>query len=185
MEDSMIIEMYWNRNENAIEETDKKYGAYCFSIANNILNNKEDSDECVNDTWLRTWNVIPPKKPERFRIFLAKITRNLSFDKYKMKNALKRSGEMLYILDELSECISGGSSTDDEIEMKLLSESINSFLKIISERDRAIFLRRYFYAETVTKIAEKMNLTPNNVSAVLSRTRIRLREHLTKEGFEI
>lgn len=185
MEDSMIIEMYWNRNESAIEETDKKYGSYCFAVANNILNSKEDSDECVNDTWLRAWNAIPPKKPERFRVFLAKITRNLSFDKYKMKNASRRKGEMLYILDELSECISSGNTADDELDMKLLSESINSFLKTISERDRTVFLRRYFYAEAVTEIAERMYITPNNVSAILARSRAKLREHLTKEGFEI
>ena len=185
MDDSMIIEMYWNRNENAIEETNKKYGKYCFSVANNILNSKEDSDECVNDTWLRTWNVIPPKKPDRFRIFLARITRNLSFDKYKSKNTAKRSGEMLYILDELSECISSGNTTDDEVDMKLLSESINSFLKTVSQRDRAVFLRRYFYAEPVNEIAEKLDITANNASAILSRLRNKLREHLTKEGFEI
>jgi len=185
MEDSMIIEMYWNRNESAIEETDKKYGSYCFAVANNILNSKEDSEECVNDTWLRAWNAIPPKKPERFRVFLARITRNLSFDKYKMKNASRRKGEMLYILDELSECISSGSTADDELDMKLLSESINGFLKTISERDRTVFLRRYFYAEAVTEIAERMSITPNNVSAILARSRAKLREHLTKEGFEI
>lgn len=185
MDDSMIIELYWNRNENAIEETDKKYGNYCFTIANNILNSKEDSDECVNDTWLRTWNVIPPKKPDRFKIFLAKITRNLSFDKYKSKHAAKRSGEMLYILDELSECISDRNTTDDEVDMKLLSESINSFLKANSERDRAVFLKRYFYAMPVAEIADKMNITANNASAILSRLRNKLREHLTKEGFEV
>ncbi len=185
MDDSMIIEMYWNRNENAIEETNKKYGSYCFAIANNILNSKEDSDECVNDTWLRTWNVIPPKKPDRFRIFLARITRNLSFDKYKSRHTSKRNGEMLYILDELSECISGGNTTDDEINMKLLSESINSFLNTVSERDRAVFLRRYFYAMPVAEIADKMDITANNASAILSRLRNKLREHLTREGFDI
>lgn len=185
MDDSMIIEMYWNRNENAIEETNRKYGSYCFTIANNILNSKEDSDECVNDTWLRTWNVIPPKKPDRFRIFLARITRNLSFDKYKARHTAKRSGEMLYILDELSECVSGGNTTDDEVDMKLLSESINSFLKTVSQRDRTVFLRRYFYAMPVTEIAEKLDITANNASAILSRLRNKLREHLTKEGFEI
>ena len=185
MDDGMIIDMYWNRNESAIEETNKKYGSYCFTIANNILNNKEDSDECVNDTWLRTWNVIPPKKPEKFKIFLGKITRNLSFDKYKSKHSSKRNCEMLYILDELSECISGGNTTDKEVEMKLLSECINSFLKTISERDRAVFLKRYFYALTVTEIADKLNITPNNTSAILSRIRNKLREYLVKEGFEI
>ena len=125
MEDSMIIEMYWNRNESAIEETDKKYGSYCFAVANNILNSKEDSDECVNDTWLRAWNAIPPKKPERFRVFLARITRNLSFDKYKMKNASRRKGEMLYILDELSECIPAGNSIEESFDAAELENYID------------------------------------------------------------
>ncbi len=185
MDDSAIIELYWNRNENAIDETNRKYGGYCFAIANGILNSKEDSDECVNDTWLRAWNVIPPKKPERFRIFLAKITRNLSFDKYKRKHTAKRSGEMLYILEELSECVSGGNTTDQELDMMLLSESINAFLNTVSDRDRTVFLRRYFYAQPVGKIAEDMGITANNASAVLLRTRNRLRVHLQKEGFEI
>ncbi len=185
MEDSTIIQLYWNRDESAIGETDKKYGAYCFAIANNILLSREDSDECVNDTWLRAWNVIPPKKPEKFRAFLAKITRNLSFDKYKKANAAKRSQEMQMILDELAECVSGGNTTDEELSYKLLGESINSFLHTLSKRDRSIFISRYFYAESVSKIAGKYNITPNNVSAVLSRTRAKLHEYLVKEGFEI
>jgi len=185
MDDIAIIQLYNNRDQNAITETDKKYGSYCFAVANNILESKEDSEECVNDTWLRTWNSIPPKNPSRFRIFLAKITRNLSFDKYRMANRKKRSGELLYILDELSECVSGGNTTDDELNMILLGESLNKFLKSLTERDRGIFLRRYFYAESVTAIAEKYDMSTNNVSAVLSRTRAKLKTHLIKEGFEV
>lgn len=185
MDDTAIIELYLNRNETAINETNKKYGSYCFTIANNILENTEDSEECVNDTWLRTWNAIPPKNPSRFRIFLAKITRNLSFDKYKKANRKKRSGELLYILDELSECVSGGNTTDNAVNIRLLSESLNAFLKTLSERDRGIFLRRYFFAESVTAIAEKYDMNANNVSAVLSRTRTKLKDYLIKEGFEV
>lgn len=185
MDDIAIIQMYNNRDQNAISETNKKYGSYCFIIANNILENKEDSEECVNDTWLRTWNSIPPKNPSRFRIFLAKITRNLSFDKYRSSNRKKRSGELLYILDELSECVSGGNTTDNEVNMMLLGESLNKFLKSLSDRDRGIFLRRYFYAESVTAIAERYDISANNVSAVLSRTRIKLKAYLIKEGFEV
>ncbi len=185
MTDSAIIEMYWQRNENAIEETNQKYGNYCFAIANNILSNKEDYDECVNDTWLKVWNAIPPKKPDRFRIFLGKITRNLSFDKYKRMNAEKRKGEILHILDELSECVSGGNTTDEAVDMKVLGESITAFLRTIPARDRGIFIRRYFYAEAVGEIAKKYDVTANNVSAILSRTRTKLREHLKKEGFEV
>ncbi|MBQ8613263.1 MAG: sigma-70 family RNA polymerase sigma factor [Ruminiclostridium sp.] len=185
MEDSTIIELYWKRNEKAIEETDKKYGAYCFAIANNILANKEDSDECVNDTWLRTWNVIPPKRPDKFRLFLGKITRNLSFDKYKKSNAAKRRGEMSVILGELSECVSGGNTTDDTVDMKLLGEAISRYLMTASERDRGIFIRRYFYAESMNVISAAYGITANNASAALSRTRQRLRQYLEKEGFEL
>lgn len=185
MDDSNIIEMYWQRNENAIEETNKKYGKYCFTIANNILASKEDSDECVNDTWLRAWNVIPPKKPDRFRAFLGKITRNLSFDRYKHINADKRKGEMLVIMEELAECVSGQNTTDEMVDAKVLGESISGFLRTLSARDRSIFLSRYFYAAGVAEIAQKYDMTANNVSVSLSRTRTKLREHLKEEGFEI
>lgn len=185
MDDSTIIELYWQRNENAIDETNKKYGNYCFTVANNILGNKEDSDECVNDTWLKAWNVIPPKRPDIFRTFLAKITRNLSFDRYKRANAAKRKGEMRLILDELSECVSGGNTTDEALDTKILGESITRFLRTVPTRDRNIFIGRYFYAGAVSDIAEKYGITPNNASAILSRTRTKLREHLKKEGFEI
>lgn len=185
MDDSAIIEMYWQRNQCAIDETNKKYGGYCFAVANNILGNKEDSDECVNDTWLRAWNVIPPKKPDIFKAFLAKITRNLSFDRYKRINAAKRGGEMRIILDELSECVSGRDTTEEALDKKILGESISRFLRTASDRDRGIFIRRYFYAEAVADIAESYGITPNNASAVLSRTRAGLRKHLEKEGFEL
>ncbi len=185
MDDSTIIEMYWQRNQCAIDETNKKYGGYCFAVANNILGNKEDSDECVNDTWLRAWNVIPPKRPDIFRAFLAKITRNLSFDRYRRINAAKRGGETGVILNELSECVSGGNTTDEAVDIKILGESINSFLHTLSDRDRGIFIRRYFFAEGVADIAVKYSITANNASAVLSRTRAGLRKHLEKEGFEL
>ena len=185
MEDSTIIQLYWDRDEKAIGETDRKYGSYCFAIANNILSSREDSDECVNDTWLRAWNVIPPKKPEKFRAFLGKITRNLSFDKYKKANAAKRSSEMQLVLDELTECVSGRNTTDEELNYKMLGECINSFLKSLSKRERGIFLSRYFYAETVNKIAEKYGISSNNASAILSRTRTKLRKYLVEEGYEL
>lgn len=186
MNDSQIIALYWQRNEAAIAETNQKYGAYCYSIANNILSNKEDSDECVNDTWLRAWNVIPPQKPNAFRLFLAKITRNLSFDKFKAKHADKRGGgELALVLDELESCISDSSDTEAEFSLKELTESINSFLHTLSERECNIFLRRYFYAESVAEISIRYSLKDSNVQVILSRTRKKLREHLEKEGYII
>ncbi len=185
MEDVTIIELYWQRDEKAISETDKKYGAYCRKIAQNILSSNEDCDECVNDTYLHTWNAIPPKKPDIFRVFLGKITRNISFDKYKNLKAIKRNSEMTVIMGELSECALGGNTTDEEIDYKLLGKSISDFLRTVSERDRKIFLLRYFYGYSVSDIADKLGITANNTSAILTRTRSKLRAYLKNEGFEI
>ena len=112
MEDSRIVELYWQKNADAIKETDSKYGAYCFAIADNILHNEEDSEECVNDTWLNAWNAMPPQRPTKLRLFLAKITRNLSFNRFQAQGAKKRGGgEINLVLDELAECIAHESNT--------------------------------------------------------------------------
>ncbi len=184
MDDNAIIELYWQRKENAIEETDKKYGAYCFAIADNILRSKEDSEECVNDTYLNVWNCIPPDRPTKFRCFLARITRNLSFNRYNAKMSKKRgSGEMPMILDELKECISGKSTVEDEYAAKELGKSINSFVKALPQKESNIFIRRYFFSESVAVISGRYDLSENNVMVILSRIRKKLKEYLIKEGF--
>ena len=186
MEDIEIIELYQNRSEKAIAESDKKYGAYCFTVANNILANKEDSGECVNDTWLHTWNIIPPQYPERLKMFFAKITRNLSINRLKSKNTQKRgSGELALAIDELEECVPDNSSVENIIDEKLLTECIRTFLKKIPQRDRQLFLLRYFYTESVTNIASRYKLSENTVSVSLYRTRKKLKDHLEKEGFSV
>lgn len=186
MNDSQIVELYWQRKESAIQETNVKYGAYCYSIANNILSCREDADECVNDTWLRAWKTMPPQKPGRLRLFLAKITRNLSFDKFKARNAEKRgNGEFPLVLDELESCIADIKDTEAEFSAKELGKSINRFLQTLSERECSIFLRRYFYAESVAEISIRYGLKDSNVQVILSRTRKKLREHLEKEGYII
>lgn len=186
MEDIEIIRLYQDRSENAIAESHRKYGAYCFKVANNILASTEDSEECVNDTWLHTWNVIPPKCPDRLKMFFAKITRSLSIDKLRYRNAKKRgSGELSLALDELRECISGGDQVDDRLDERLLSECIDTFLREIPQRDRQIFLLRYFFTETVSKIAARFGISENAVSVSLHRTRSGLKSHLQKEGFSI
>lgn len=186
MNDSQIIKLYWQRNECAIQETNSKYGAYCYSIANNILTSKEDSEECVNETWLRAWNTMPPQKPNRLNLFLAKITRNLSFDKFKAKTADKRGGgELTLVLDELESCIADSTDTEKEYSAKELNESINSFLHTLSECECNVFLRRYFYAESVTEISVRYELKESNVNVILSRARKKLRTHLEKEGYII
>ena len=184
MEDSKFVELYWQKNENAIKETNSKYGAYCFSIADNILHNKEDSEECVNDTWLNAWNAMPPQKPTKLQMFLAKITRNLSFNCFNARSAEKRGGgEIVLVLDELAECLAGESDVTSEYEAKELGQCIRRFVRSLPERDSNVFVRRYFFTEPVAEIAKKYGLTENNVMVILSRTRTKLKTYLIKEGF--
>ena len=184
MKDEDIIELYWQRDETAIDETKLKYGGYCYSIAENILRSHEDSEECVGDTYLRTWNSIPPQRPDKFRLFLARITRNLAIDRYKYRNAAKRSGhETDLMLDELGEIVTSDSSPDRELEVKELAKSISLFLRTLSERDCSVFIRRYFFAESGAEIGKRFGLSPGNVGVILSRVRAKLRKHLEKEGY--
>ncbi len=182
MQDLQIISLYFERDEQAIVETNRKYGSYCFAIANNILQNQEDSEECVNDTWLRTWNSIPPARPNHLKLFLAKITRNLSFDKYKAKHSQKRGdGELPLVLDELEFCVADSSDVEGELIAKEMEQKVLSFVQNLAEQERNIFLRRYFYVESIGEIAKRYNLKENNVSVILSRTRQKLQQELRKE----
>lgn len=183
MEDHKIIELYFSRDEKAIELTDEKYGHYCYSIANNILANEEDSEECVSDTWLRTWNAIPPARPFYFKLFLAKITRGLSFDRIRLRKAKKRGqGEIDLVLDELAECIPCETQVEDQILAKELGDVVNAYLKTLPEKECDVFLRRYFYVESVKDIAAMYGMTSGNVSVMLNRTRSKLKGYLEKEG---
>ncbi len=183
MRDSEILDLYWERNERAITETQRSYEKYCYSIAYHILHDREDSDECVNDTWLRAWYAIPPKRPNKFSLFLGTITRNLSFDKWKHKNALKRgNGEMELALDELTECVPATSSTEDVVEAAELERLINNFLHTLPERDCNVFLRRYWYVEEYGEIARRFHMNLNTVKTSLFRTRSKLRDFLEQEG---
>ena len=184
MEDKAIIELYNQREESALEKTAEKYGTYCFSIANNILHNHEDSEECVNDTWLKAWNAIPPTVPTYLRIFLGKITRNLSFDKYRFNHSVSRGGgEFPVVLDELEEIVAGSEDVEIQYEQKELVEAINKYLKCLPERECNIFIRRYFYAEKTTQIAKRYDLKESNVLMILSRTRKKLHTFLKEEDF--
>lgn len=183
MEDSQIIELYWQRSPDAVSETAKKYGAYCFAIAENILRSAEDSEECVNDAWLRAWNAMPPQRPSVLRLFLARITRNLAFDRFRARNAEKRfGGETALVLDELAECL-GGADTEAAFEAGELRECIRRFVRALPERDGNVAARRYFFAESVAEIAKRYGLSENNVMVILSRTRGKLKAHLLKEGY--
>mgnify|MGYP003514131046 CR=1 FL=1 len=174
MEDNQIIELYWNKNEKAISETDKKYGKYCNYIAYNILQNAEDSNEWVNDTYLRTWNTIPPQRPTVFKLFIAKITRNLAIDKYR-KN--KHKSIMEEVLDELKDCTTN-ESVENEVEYSELLKNINIFLDNLSIDKRRIFIDRYWSFDSIENISNKYELKKGNIKMILSRTRKDLKEYL-------
>ena len=184
MTDEEIVQLFFQRKEEAVQEINRKYGSYCFKIANSILNNREDLEECVNDTWMQTWNTIPPTRPKYLRLFVAKIVRNLSFSRYKLKNAKKRgSGEMMLVLEELEECIAGQSDVETLYIAGELQTAINEFVKNLPEKEGNIFIRRYFYAESMKDISKRYGVSENNVRVILSRTRGKLRVKLEKEGY--
>ena len=183
MEDRDIIELYFNRDEKAIEETSKKYGDYCFVIANNILRNSEDAKECVNDTYLGIWNSIPPQRPYIFQAFIAKIVRNISFNKWRNNSADKRGGgEAMLSFDELEACIPDGKSVNEEIENRYLADTINRFLGTLDDDERNVFVCRYFYFDSVSDIASRFGFGISKVKMMLKRTRDRLRDVLIEEG---
>lgn len=182
--DAQIIDLYWNRDAQAISASMDRYGAYCFSIADGILNNAQDAEECVNDTWLKAWNAIPPTRPTVLKIFFAKITRRLSFDKYKAGKALKRGGGNIHlVLDELAECIADESDVEGQVDAKELGKVINHFVASLSEREQNLFVRRYFFSDPIKAIADRYGLSENAVHVTLSRIRKRLRSRLSKEGY--
>ncbi len=184
MRDEDIIDLYFNRNERAIEETDNKYGYYLASIAGNILRCDEDVEEALDDTYMRAWRRIPPTRPQILRIFLGKIIRNIAFNRYENMTAKKRGGgEIMAVLDELEECIPDSNDVEQAILGSELSLIIRDFVNELSERDACIFACRYFYTEDVKTIASKYNMSANNVSVILSRLREKLQRRLVKEGY--
>ena len=186
MDDGGIVQLYWDRDERAIPETAAKYGAYCAQIARNILGNPEDAEECVNDTYLRAWNAIPPARPNTLSTFLGKITRNLSINRAAKRNAAKRGGgEYPAVLDELSELVSGGDSAEQAFSRRELVRAIDAFLGGLSAKKRGIFVRRYWYFDSVSDIARRFGMTEANVSVTLHRLRGQLRDHLAERGYEI
>lgn len=186
MEDQQIIQLYFDRNEQAVAETKAKYGAYCHSLAYAILNNNADAEETVNDTWLRAWNAIPPQRPTVLKLFLAKITRNLALNTYRDQTARKRcGGEVNRALEELRDCVPAPGSVQDELDAKELGRVIQDFLQSQSPRDRRIFVRRYFNVESIGAIANHFDLTEVNTRKILSRIREKLKDYLNKEGYTV
>ena len=184
MLDYDIIHMFWNRNENAITLTKQRHGKYCYAIAYRILFNKEDSEECLNDTWLKAWGTIPPAQPENgLSVFLGKITRNLSLDRYKANHAKKRGGgEIPIIFSELDECIPDDIDVEKIVSETELSYNINKYLHTLEERECNIFLSRYWFSESIAEISKKYHIKESNVKVILHRTRKKLKEFLIKEG---
>ena len=186
MEDKEIIRMYWNREDKAIEATAEKYGRYCRAIAKNILNSEEDAEECVNDTYLNAWNAMPSHWPEQLSTFLGKITRNLSFNKYKRNRAEKRGGgEMALVLDELLDCVSDKDDVQEIVDRQELIAAVNAFVRGLPFPKRNLFVRRYWYAEPISQIAKDCGLSQANVSKTLERCRKQLKNHLKERGFEL
>ena len=184
MQDKQIVELYWERSESAIAETEKKYGRYCQYIAGQILENDEDAKEIVNDTYLKTWQTIPPKRPESLKAYVGMICRQLAFNLYEKQHTKKR-GRVPLVLDELAECLPGENDGWDVAAGAALHDSLNAFLQGLPSKTRNIFIRRYWYASSIEGIAREYAMKESAIAMLLLRTRKKLKMHLQKEGFEV
>ena len=183
MEDRQIVDLYWQRSDLAISETDQKYGRYCHTIAYNICGTDEDAEECVNDTWFRAWNLMPDQRPIILSAFLGRITRNFAINLIKAKNRIKRGrGEAVYALDELEECIPGGTIPELALEEKELAKAIGRFVSGLPETEKKVFVLRYWYVAPIDDIAEKLGFSKGKVKTILFRTRKKLKNYLEEEG---
>lgn len=186
MRDAEIVEMYWLRDENAIQETSKKYSVYLSKIANNILLNFEDTKECVNDTYLTAWNSMPENRPSNLSTYLGKIIRQISIDLYRRKHRQKRySSEYALSLSELEDCFEGTVTVEQEQEYKLLEETINTFVRSLPTDSQRVFIGRYYFFDSVKAISAYCGISEPSVKTMLFRIRRSLKEYLVKEGFEL
>lgn len=184
MNDKQIINLYISRSENAVTETNKKYGLYCKKISMNILQNEPDVDEALNDTWLKAWNTIPPQKPNPLKTYLGMLVRTISINRYNYYTAQKRNGKFDLLLSEVEEMIPS-SYADKEFEKGNITKSINSFLETSDKESRLYFVRRYWYSDSISEIAKLYGASESKIKSSLFRTRTKLRSHLEKEGIEI
>lgn len=186
MMDNEIVELYWKRDEKAISETKSVYGKYLFKIANNILSDFEDSLESVNDTYYAAWNSIPPQRPNILSTYLGKLTRRISIDIFRKRNREKRrASEYALSLNELEDCVSGGNTPEEEIEVQLLAKAINEFLRKQPEEARNLFIGRYYFLDSLKDVARYCGMSEGKAKSILFRTRCNLKVHLEKEGFFI
>lgn len=181
MDDKQIVDLYWERSEEAIKETDKKYGRYCHYIAYRILGSDEDAKEVQNDTYLRVWNTVPPKRPDFLKAYVGTISRNFSLNRYESMRAQKRGGQVDVLLCELNDCVADNSEDEAE-ENQALCEALNRFLASLPRKTRRIFLCRYWYASDIAEIASEYAMSENAVSVLLYRTRQKLKKILEEEG---
>ena len=186
LSDEEIISLYWEREEKAIDATDVKYGKYLYTIAYNILNDDLDSEECLNDTYLGTWNAIPPQRPRLFQAFLSKIMRNTALGRVRKATSAKRiPSEMMLSLEELDECIPFEPGEDEKYYINRLSELFNNYLDTLTDRQLFVFVCRYYYSDPVVRIADMLKLSTNTVSRDLAKIRNGLKEYLEGEGYSI
>lgn len=185
IEDERIIELFFERSEQAIKELDLKYGKVCHKVSYNILHNRQDSEECVNDAYLGTWNAIPPQRPTPLLTFLCKIVRNLSIMRHHANTAMKRNSAYDVVLEELEGCLASNVTVEAEMETDELTSIIDSFLETLSQENRVIFMRRYWFSDTYRQIAERVGITENNVAVRLTRIRKQMKDYLTEREVSI
>ena len=186
MEDEKIVDLYWQRSESAIRETEIKYDRYLTKIAYNILADAEDSRESVNDTYLAAWNSMPPHRPGVLSTYLGKLTRRISIDCFRRRTRQKRGGSEYEVsLSELGDCVSGGNTTEEIINVKLLADAIGIFLRLQSEEVRNAFIGRYYYLDSLKEVAAYCGMTESKCKTLLYRTRVALKEYLREEGFDV
>ncbi|MDO4316507.1 MAG: sigma-70 family RNA polymerase sigma factor [Oscillospiraceae bacterium] len=184
MEDKDIIALYWARSEEAIRATAAKYGAYCGAIIRRVLGDGRDVEECLSDTWLGTWDAMPPQRPACLQVFLGRIARNTALDRHSYNTAQRRHGGFEAVLEELSECV-GGDPAGEDFDFRRLGESISAYLDRVSPAARRVFLRRYWHCESMAEIAAGTGFTQAKVRSLLHRTRKGLREYLIREGYDL
>lgn len=185
MDDHAIVELYHRRNERAIAETEKKYGAFCRSIALRLLSIREDAEECVNDTWHAAWNTMPPNRPQVLSAFLGRITRNLSVSRWRREHARKRYDGIETMLSELEDCVPAPGTVEEHMERQLLAQSISAWLDSLTDEDRRLFIRRYWFGDPVKNLAAEQSLKANALAQRLLRLRKSLRAFLESEGVEV
>lgn len=184
LDDNDIIELYWCRDEDAITKTDQKYGKYLYTIAYNIVHDNMDSEECINDTYLATWNKIPPTRPKLFKLFLSKITRDLAVDKYRKMSADKRvSSELTVSLEELDDCLQFSESAEDEFIVRQISSVLNSYLRSLDKRKLCVFICRYYYADSIASIARMFGTSERTILRDLASIREGLKQRLAEMGY--